>query len=153
MSATSLQIKSKAEKLYKEYLRYVEKMIGNNTTYGSDLAKICDLFFAKHFIGVYASDQKAKMPDNSSCIYNLDKLSEPGSHWIACVKDKGRTLVYDSFGRDYKKIIPSFKGYYENVKNTERDVEQEIKEKNCGARCIAFLFVYYDKGYKYAKYI
>ena len=146
-------IKKKAESLYYGYLKCVEKMIGNETTYGSELEKVCKLYFSNNFLGVFASDEKIKMVDKSSCIYNLDKREESGSHWIGCIKDKGRILVYDSFGRDYNNIISSFNSYYKNIKNTERDVEQNVKEYNCGARCIAFLFVYYDKGYNYAKYI
>jgi hypothetical protein len=55
------------------------------------------------------------------------------------------SMLYDSFGRDHSKIIPSLR-YSGNgrIINDTSDAEQNIKQTDCGARSIAFL-VFFDR--------
>jgi hypothetical protein len=135
--------------LYNDILhRLVETKVGINSTYSSTLENIGDKLLFYKFRGVYASDKIPQLNDiKPYCILNLDKSNEPGSHWIALAKkkDKNECLVYDSFGRNYKKIISPL-GFSGNgrIYNTDKDAEQKISEQNCGARCLAFL-VFFDK--------
>ena len=64
-------------------------------------------------------------------------------------------MFYDSFGRDDTTIINNlrFSGNGKIVDSDKKDVEQNMKETNCGARCIAWLLVYNDLGEDYAKLI
>ena len=55
-------------------------------------------------------------------------------------KDSDDVYVYDSFGRDYKIIIPKLKTSGNGrITNTDRDVEQGVWELDCGQRSLAFL--------------
>lgn len=143
---------------YNEYLKkIVRPLLGNDTTYLNDLEKVGRKLFGVKFKGVYPCDKIPKLNDLSPyCIANLDNSKQCGSHWIGIAKIHGKNecLVYDSFGRSYKKIIPIL-GYNGNGKiiNTDRDIEQKVLENNCGERSMAWLCVYDKKGYKTAKSI
>ena len=96
--------------------------------------------FGNKFLGVYPSDQLINMKNNEMLIANLDKSGEPGSHWISIGRSNGTTYVYDSFGRN---VIPSIlKEKYGTIVMTEKDAEQKMKESNCGARSLAWLYVF-----------
>ena len=144
-----------ALKLYNEILSRVEKLVGNKTTYLQDLENQGKKLLAVKFSGVYPAD---KIPCLNSikkyAILNLDKSTEPGSHWVAIAKHNNTTLLYDSFGRDHKKIIPALaKSGNGKIINTDRDAEQDILETNCGARCLAWLILMDYSGAKIAKLI
>lgn len=147
-----------AIEVYEDYLtNKIYPILGNSTTYLGTLEKVGKKLFGIKFKGVFPSDKIPKLNDLSPyCILNLDSSYEGGSHWIALVKlpnEKG-ALFYDSFGRDYKKIIPevmlSGNG---RIKNTEDDAEQEIEQEDCGQRCLAFIMLYDKKGEKMARQI
>ena len=146
----------KAHIIYNKILKdIVVPIIGNKTTYMSDLQKAGKMMFGVKFKGVYPSDKIPKLNELSSyAILNLDKSYEPGSHWIAIAKKGNRTYVYDSFGRTHTKIIPNLK-YSGNGRliNTDRDAEQEIQQTDCGARSLAWLLLFHKWGVKYAKLI
>lgn len=145
--------KHKAEKLYHNVLKTMEKLVGNKTTYDIDLKKTGKKLFGKRFVGVFPSDKIPKLKKNHMIIANLDTSIEPGSHWVGIVKDKKNiTWVYDSYGRNIHKILPKLSGMVK-LKSTERDIEQKVEEDNCGARSLAFLYVFDKHGIKYAKYI
>ena len=133
-----------AEDLYNYYLtQKIYPLIGDQTTYLSDLLGVGKQLFGVKFKGVFPSDKIPRLNDLSPyCVLNLDSSQEPGSHWIALAKLGDDTLVYDSFGRNYKRIIPNL-DYSQNgrIVNTDKDAEQDILETDCGARCLAFLTV------------
>ena len=144
--------KAEAEKLYNHYLtKKVYPLIGNKTTYLTQILGAGRKLFGVKFKGVFPSDKIPKLNDlNQYCILNLDSSEESGSHWIAlakCVYPSKDSIIYDSFGRDYKKIIPDLK-YTGNgrIRNTDRDSEQKMLETDCGARCLAFLMVFDKHG-------
>jgi hypothetical protein len=149
-------IKKKAEALYDKYLDKIQRKIGDSTTYSDQLEKLGSHMFRTKFKGVFSSDKIPKhIKSNDMLIVNLDSSEMNGSHWIAIVKHKKKMLVYDSFARKTYKILPEL---YEttsekNIFQTEDDVEQGIKESNCGQRFLAFLEVFHKHGYKYAEYI
>ena len=127
--------------LYNKMLKDVEKVTGDRTTYLQQLNKVGKEMLGVKYKGTFPSDKIPRLNDLSPyCILNLDKSTEPGSHWVALAKHGNDSILYDSFGRDNKKIIPNLR-YSGNgqIFNTDRDVEQKIQEQNCGARCISFL--------------
>ena len=146
---SKLSKEKQAEKVYNYYLnKKVYPLIGDKTTYLTELEGAGKKLFKVKFKGVFPSDKIPKLNDLSPyCILNLDSSKEKGSHWIALAKLGSDTLVYDSFGRDYKKIIPNL-SYTGNgrIKNTDRDSEQNVLQTDCGARCIAFLMVFDKHG-------
>ncbi len=149
-------MEKQAEEEYRKYLKTVNDLVGNTTTYLSQLDKTSRSLFGVKFRGVFPSDKIPRLNDlKPYCILNLDKSDEPGSHWVALAKlPTDECLFYDSFGRGYKQIIPiidhSGNG---RIKNTDEDPEQGLQENNCGARCIAFLMVFDRLGSEYAELI
>lgn len=133
-----------AERLYNYYLKKkVYPLIGDKTTYLSQLLGAGKKLLGVKFKGVFPSDKIPKLNDLAPySIINLDRSDQPGSHWISLAKIGDNTIVYDSFGRDYKKIIPSLKfSGNERIKNTDRDPEQRIEQTDCGARCLSWIMV------------
>jgi hypothetical protein len=128
-----------AMKQYEAALNIFEKTLGNVVTYSNDLDAVGKHVWGKKFKGVFSSDEK--IPKGYS-IVNTDKRSEPGTHWLAVCGD----IIYDSFGRKIHKLSKDLAQF----KNTELDAEQTAKEENCGARCLAFIFVYDTLGKDYA---
>lgn len=143
----------RAHQLYEEILKnIVYKKVGNKTTFMDKLNTYCKKLFGIKYRGTYPSDKIPKLNDLSKyCILNLDKSDEPGSHWVALAKHGKDAYFYDSFGRTYNAIIPNleFSGNGRII-NTDDDAEQEVKETDCGARCIAWLLVFDKYGPKTA---
>ncbi len=144
------------DRLYKTKLAEIEKYhVGDKTTYLNELNGAGKKILGVKFKGVFPSDKIPRLNDLSPyCILNLDSSKQGGSHWVALAKKDGGAVLYDSFGRDNKKIIPSlqFSGNGRII-DTDKDAEQKILETNCGARCLAFLSIYDKHGYDYAKLI
>jgi len=144
-----------AEILYNYYLnRLVYPLIGTKTTYQGELNKAGRQLLGIKFKGVFASNKIPRLNDLAPyCILNLDKSSETGSHWISLAKfpHSNKTAIYDSFGRDYKRIIPNLSlSGNGRIINTDKDAEQEILESDCGARCLSWLLLVDNYGYKTA---
>ncbi len=153
-------LKNKAEKYYLKELKIIESQIGSGLTYGGELAKLGNRLFNRKgqgnkFKGVFAADQldDLKATKEGYFIFNLDKIDEPGSHWIGVIKTDKGLLVYDSFGRKSKMIIPNLHTIGHTITETEDDPEQLINEDNCGSRTMAFLKVYDDYGPEIASWI
>ena len=107
------------------------------------MLNLCHKLFGSRFKGVLAYDDTFELKHSEMAIFNLDKRNQPGSHWVAVVKDRKHYIIYDSFGRTI-----SLK--QKNTLNTEDDPEQNINEQNCGARSVAWLIVVAVKGIKVA---
>ena len=97
------------EKEYKNIQKnYIVPLLGNSTTYLTDLTAIGKKIFGSKYKETFPSDKIPKLTDESPyAILNLDKSTEPGSHWIAICKNpkNNTTLVYDSFGRKGSTIL------------------------------------------------
>ena len=143
--------------LYNQYLKQVYSLVGNKSTYLSELEGVGKKLLKVKFKGVFPSDKIPKLNDLSPyCILNLDKSTQSGSHWISLAKfeNKNDSLVYDSFGRDFKEIIPDLNLTGNGrIINTDRDAEQKVEETDCGARCIAWLMVFDRHGSEMAMMI
>lgn len=148
----------KANEIYQRtILKLVYPLVGKRTTYLSDLTKAGKKLLGKKFHGTYPSDRIPRLNDlRPYAILNLDRSTEPGSHWVSIAKISGidRVMIYDSFGRDHSTIIADleFSGNGRII-NADRDAEQKKSETNCGARCLAWLKVFDEYGYKTAKKI
>lgn len=118
----------------------IEPVLGDETTYSTDLNKLCKKLFKNKFVGVFPCDKIPKLKKGQYAILNLDKSNQKGSHWVSIYKKPRKTIIYDSFGRDNGEIIPSLsKSGNGKIIDTDKDVEQSILETNCGARCVAWL--------------
>ena len=149
-----------AEYLYNYILKnIVEPILGNKSTYLSNLNKLGQKILGSKFHGVYASDRIPQLTQSTPyAILNLDKTGEPGSHWVAVAKsgiNRENTFLYDSFARKSKIIIPGlFQSGNGKIKNIDiSDIEQRITEENCGARSITWLLLFDNFGEEKAKLI
>jgi hypothetical protein len=130
---------------YNKILRKVEQRLGNTTTYDFQLEDLGRELLGSDFRGVFPLDRIPIILVNGYYIINLDKSYEPCSHWCAFVKDKKKSIFYDSFGRTQElKKIPELSRL--NFSFTDDDSEQFKTETNCGARCISWCILHYLYG-------
>ena len=150
-------MEKRANHIYEQILKIVECVLGETTTYQTDLQRFGERVFGRKFAGVYASDRIPKLSKEMPyAILNLDASNETGSHWIAAIwtGEEDGIMIYDSFGRKTKKIIPSiFKSGNGRIHMTDPDAEQTIDELNCGARSFAFIILYHFYGHGMAMLI
>lgn len=127
---------------YVRFLRTVAvPVLSNSTTFDTDLQKFGTRLFRQRFHGVYMIDEIPSTFDATRPygIINLDRA--PGTHWIAVAFHRSLgLLVYDSFGRMNETPKELTRLYGQSVV-TDPDAEQTVDEKNCGARCFAWLCV------------
>ena len=122
--------KKQVQNLFKFTLNLIHKDIGKNETDNIQLQKYIDKIGLSNFLGIYAWDTIPKMKNNQSCIVNLDKSNQSGSHWISLYKYKNTIYMYDSFDRkisNFRKV------------EIDSNMFQSSTETDCGQRSIAFL--------------
>ncbi len=150
------------EKFYRLYCEMIEKdvmshcthynwllrnvavpLLSNSTTYMDELQKFGNRAFGRKFHGVYMRDTIPRTFNSTRPygIINLDRTTELGSHWIAVAfQQPHHLLVYDSFGALHK-TPRELVALYGKSTVTDPDAEQRLDEKNCGARCMAWLLL------------
>ena len=117
-------------------------MTGLSNIYVNELGKI---LCGKKFVGVYSSDIQPKFEKrlcNFSIIFNTDKHTEKGTHFIAISCDKNNFFYFDPFGKKCRNkeinkfIKENLKGraYIYNNKRIQND-----KSLFCGLHCLSFL--------------
>ena len=86
-------------------------------------------------------------PREKECgILNLNKSSEPGSHWVAFFKDRDKRIYFDSFGQvvpsELSKYLKTSTEFSEDKPVIQRntDIVQKENEMNCGHLCIYALY-------------
>lgn len=145
-------------------------ILGKKETWGRDLTKMGHKLFGQNYSGTFPADKipnigknrdgstvtrsNTKKDSNLYCILNLDYSHQPGSHWLACAYDinSGKIYVYDSFGRDTEKIMPTLvEKFGDKLVTVDQDAEQLKSEDDCGARCLAWLYIFDRMGSEYAK--
>jgi len=134
----------------------VLKLFGHeNVTTTSELQKIGRQLFGSKFLGVFEQDcLPLSSMKNKYAIINVDKKRNSrgnlnrGSHWVAIANKSGKLLIFDSFGRQTKKLLQHlYKQMKKNkigYKDTEYDAEQHWIQQNCGQLAVSWL-VYFDK--------
>ena len=162
-----------AEEIYNRVLNdIIYPLLGKKTTWAKDLNRVGLNLFGKNFTGAHSSDTIPKLGINDDgskttnsninkfsrlySIANLDDSTMPGSHWISIGFDvnTGNVRVYDSFGRKTSEIMPNLiKEYGKKLKMVDDDAEQKLSEDDCGARCMAWLYVFDRYGSDVAKLI
>lgn len=111
--------------------------------------------FGERYHGTYSSDELPKLTAKKPyAITNVDTSSMRGSHWCSIFRDpsKKKYLIFDSFGRTTKSLIPSAYKKYKPV-DADHDSNQKDSQNDCGSRSIAFLMVCDELGFDYARLI
>jgi len=133
---------------YQELLNEVQSELGNGSTSKKQLeAYISEIWDGNDFDGIHAPDDWGINMKKPYSIINTQ--GAPGEHWMACYMiSKNNPLFYDSFGRS---IISGWTG--QRLLTTEEDAEQDISEDNCGQRCVAWLLLVKEMGWRAGKKI
>ena len=109
--------------------------------------------FKNKYHGTYSSDQLPNLNAKSPyAIVNVDKSTQSGSHWVAVFYHKKKYLIFDSFGRKTKALIPAMYKKWRTV-DTDYDANQLEKQNDCGPRSAAFLKICDEFGWDSAKLI
>ena len=91
------------------------------------------------FSGVIMSNEvrKIEIKEKQFFIVNYDKTNEPGSHWVAIVKDKGEVYHFGSYGIS---PIQPIKARFSKYKLLYNDRPVQLSGTNiCGHLCINFI--------------
>ncbi len=136
--------------LYQLCLEQHHKEIGNKTTFSDTLDKQGKKYFNSKWLGVFPRDtfiKKLPLEKGKYAIVNVDKASQPGSHWLGVVTLGGnKIMLWDSFGRE--KISELFKQAKLTIPDMDKD--QTISQIDCGQRALSWLNVYDMLGKKAA---
>lgn len=78
--------------------------------------------------------------NRESAIVNLDIKENPGTHWVAYIKDGKFIHYFDSFGdlKPPKELVSYFGPHTKIIYNSEP--YQTYNQWNCGHLCLGFLF-------------
>ena len=124
--------------------------------YSDQIITMLDEYQKKGFIGCVAADEFSELIqpslqfDKFGFIFNRDKASQPGSHWLACYVDTiddCSVEYYDSFAeepselfmKEIKKIIDAHKLKYYLKFKVNRIKEQAENSSLCGFHAVRFL--------------
>jgi len=111
------------------------------------LEDLTSTFIKMNFLGVFPSDATPKCNKRRFCIiFNLSKHDEPGSHFIAIIKNKSNIIYFDSFGNkcDNNSIIKFMKSFKLPIKYNTKSI-QSIVSNFCGYYCFYFLYICFLK--------
>lgn len=146
-----------ANRKYNTLYNKMLKLFGHDgMTMTSELDKIGKKLFGSRFLGTFPQDklpEKIYTEPSFFAIINVDTQGMPGSHWtaIAGFPDSEKILVFDSFGRAAKTLLPLLR--QKNVVNTDLDSEQRVVQESCGQFAMALLLFVKKYGLKNAKLI
>ena len=133
-----------AHRRYDDFLSAVQRYLGDTTTTGEQLDELGRKIFKGRWKGVFSKDTVPKSRQLSRrgtqfMVVNTEPSSGSGEHWVALVSKDGRLYGYDSYGRKVKDLL----GLRRNVTESDTtDREQAIRQKNCGARVMAWLILF-----------
>ena len=111
-----------------------------------DIIKLVQHLKIPDFRGVFMRDTLPDKPREKECgILNLNKSSEPGSHWVAFFKDGDKKIYFDSFGQvvpsELCKYLKTSTEFSEDKPVIQRntDIVQKENETICGHLCLYVL--------------
>ena len=146
------------EKEFKRIAKMCVRRLGRKPTTNHQLNALGKELFGKKYIGTYMQNtvpwSKLKSKGIHYAIVNTDTKHKKGVHWIALVKFRKSIILYDSFGRDTKRLMPILtrkaREFKIKIIEPEKDSEQKNNESICGCLCMAFLSVYHKYGLRSA---
>lgn len=122
-----------------EEARQFQRIIPKTRLNNLDLQLLAKVLKIRTFRGVFMLDEFPNKPwKNERAIFNLDKSSGKGTHWV-CYKKIGQYAhFFDSSGADPP---PEFVRYMKNYCRVSSNKEQyqKIGTNNCGQLCLLYL--------------
>ena len=150
--------KASATSMYKKLVEALVSHYDNETKTNTDLIQIGRVIFEPLGNNVIRNaDYSFDKMDGEYSIINTD--NGQGIHWTAVYQERNNVYVWDSFGRDIKKLMPEFakrakvQGYNIITANKRYDREQEATQNDCGLRSLAWLILAKSKGVRFASLI
>lgn len=100
-----------------------------------------DPYTSPFFLGVFASDAIPTLKEKSAVVVNVDKSSEPGSHWLAFYYENNNIEFFDSYGNPPEFYGPSFQDFFSNYSSVSWNSTtlQSLTSNVCGPYCIYFI--------------
>ncbi len=136
--------------IFKKISNELITVLGRGATSDTQLNAIGKRLLGGSFTGVFSVEHK---PDQSKrnqyFIINTMPKNHAGEHWMAVVKRDKTYYIYDSFGRNSKKIISSFVEGKHFI-DADNDQEQSKDSAICGPLCLSFLICTKRLGIKNA---
>lgn len=135
---------------FNKTVKYLEDNIfhKNTDTDNTELNKVCKELFGSEFGGIYPEDMNINFNDKKSYyIFNTDKSTGSGIHWIAVYVDHENKHVYvfDTFHRQISKLTPDLYLDIKNdgfkVKTTANKIHQKDCQLDCGQRSLSLLIL------------
>ena len=150
--------KAKATDMYNKLVDALESHYDNETKTNIDLVNIGKEVFEPLGDNVMRNaDYDFEDMHGEYSIVNTDNGS--GIHWTSVYQEHDKVYVFDTFGRDIKKLMPQFakrakvEGYNIIKSNKKYEYEQEVKQNDCGLRSLAWLILAQSKGIKTASLV
>ena len=150
--------KVKATAMYQKLVDALESHYDNETKTNTDLIQIGkDVFEPLDHNVMRNVDYSFDKMYGEYSIVNTDNYE--GIHWTAVYQEHDKVYVFDTFGRDIKKLMPEFakrakvQGYNIVNANKHYDHEQKATQNDCGLRSLAWLILAKSKGIRFASLI
>ncbi len=133
----------KIENVFRLYKNELLQKLGRKALSNDTIDKYGKLLFQSKYKGCYAQDTKFEKKVGFYVI-NTDLEKNAGIHWVSLILTAKTAYVYDSFGRDPKKLLPHLLQHLKNYKivsSDQKDKEQRGDSAICGHNSLAFLLV------------
>ena len=147
--------KANATMIYNKLVDALTTHYDNETKTITDLIQIGKVIFRPLGDNVMRNaDYDFNCMDGKYSIINND--NGVGQHWLAVYQERNKVYVWNTFGRDIKKLMPEFhargkaQGYDIIKANKKYEHEQETNQSDCGLRSLAWLILCESKGVKTA---
>ncbi len=150
--------KSPERKVFKKYRKAMIDALGSQATDNDTLDKAGKLLFAS-WGGVHPSN-RVKLTPWHYYIINVDHHDKPGSHWIGLYTTQKKAYLWDSYGRNPKRLVSALianihkHGMKVGKTNLVHHMEQiGYSSEVCGPNSLAWLLTVKDVGITRAKNI
>jgi hypothetical protein len=127
------------------------KIMGVKNTTNLQLDRMGKQLFGTKYQGTFSQSYKPRSTPAHQCfIINTDLKGQPGTHWVAVIKNKNTYYIYDSFARTSRRLLPVFTRGRLIIDGDTSDAEQFGDSQICGQLCLSWIQVVKDHGIRNA---
>lgn len=149
--------RTKARKVYNLHRAEMFKELKRQETDDDQLNEIGRREFGAHWGGVHPQD-RVKLKPYRFYIANTDTHEKPGLHWMGVYTGKNHAYLYDSYGRDPKRLvrhlIKNINQHGYGLGNTDHRPDQiGYTSGVCGEDSLAWLLTVRDLGIRAAAHV
>jgi hypothetical protein len=147
------------EKQFKKYKRRYIAKLGNHPLDNTEIDLFCKSQFGNKYRGCFGQNAPITYKPGYY-VFNTDISSQPGEHWIAGFATKKTMYIFDTFARDFDKLVPILtkrlkKQGLKIVSSDRSDKEQRATNKGelvvtCGHSCLSWITCVHEFGIRKA---